>query len=370
MAWGSVRARRVGPVWGHPSEASVEEALARVFEADPDEDEDEEEDDPAVPFGVLRVRHGWVGPSGPGAALRVPVRTDLPRAAAAVEIRLRADGRYVRSALARLGDRDRDLTLRPTLEPSPLRDELYVVTAFLPYAAIPPGVGETVLEAFLTEDEDPVEDALWPFPLPSLAERRVENALGAVVVAAHSAFGTVMLPRRATKKREIAALARAARTEEAIAQLFRFDGTGRAVLAARMRDDLAAPVASVAERLAAFVSPRALERVLAVLLSLSSREEAEIAFLDALAAFFGPGRRAHARMPAPAAGDLAAHYATLGFPPGASLDAVRAAYRRFARLYHPDRAQVAPPEAQALAHERMTRINRAHAALRAALSED
>lgn len=332
MVHGTIVARPAGAVWR--PEPPEEESLAAVFDEDPDPDEADEEDDPGVPFGVLRARYGWVGAAGPGVALRFPVRTDLPLDFAGIELRLRSEGRYVRSALSRLGDRDRDLTLRPALVPSDLREELYVVTAFLPWAAVSRHPGELTLEAWLTEDEDPVEEELWPFVLPPAHARQYDGPLGAVAIAAASAG--------------------APQAGRALAGLFRLDAVGLAVAERLIRPEVAEPVEAVADRLAEAVSPRAWARVHAFLASIASDAE----FLEMLAALLGLGGRGDVRG---ADAKLAAHFATLGLAPGAGWEAIRAAYRRFARLHHPDRAHGRPEERDA--HDKMKRLNAAYAAL-------
>lgn len=64
----------------------------------------------------------------------------------------------------------------------------------------------------------------------------------------------------------------------------------------------------------------------------------------------------------PADGE-ADYYAVLGVAPGASHEAIHQAYRRLAKLWHPDRYTFAPPELQARAERRMRAISRAWAEL-------
>lgn len=56
-------------------------------------------------------------------------------------------------------------------------------------------------------------------------------------------------------------------------------------------------------------------------------------------------------------------YHSLGVEPDAGLDEIRLAYRKLARLFHPDGFADAPPEDQRAAHERMQEINQAFAVL-------
>ncbi|MFB3739790.1 MAG: J domain-containing protein, partial [Candidatus Velamenicoccus archaeovorus] len=57
-------------------------------------------------------------------------------------------------------------------------------------------------------------------------------------------------------------------------------------------------------------------------------------------------------------------YVVLGLPRGASQDQIRAAYRRLAQIYHPDRYQGAPADVRAEAERRMKQVNAAYDALR------
>lgn len=60
---------------------------------------------------------------------------------------------------------------------------------------------------------------------------------------------------------------------------------------------------------------------------------------------------------------LAEHWATLGLEPGADAAAVKAAYRRLSKEYHPDFTRTQGAKLQALAEEEMKRINAAYKAL-------
>jgi predicted Zn-dependent protease with MMP-like domain len=57
------------------------------------------------------------------------------------------------------------------------------------------------------------------------------------------------------------------------------------------------------------------------------------------------------------------YYAALGLPPDADDEAIHRAYRRLAKLWHPDRYALAPAELRARAERRMSAINRAYAVL-------
>ena len=92
----------------------------------------------------------------------------------------------------------------------------------------------------------------------------------------------------------------------------------------------------------------------------------EMTYLDAVAARFGFDAAAYARIKAryiaPSADDP---YVVLGIEPGASPEAVKAAYRALVKDYHPDRhmADGTPPEFLRVAEHRMAAINGAYAAI-------
>jgi DnaJ like chaperone protein len=89
---------------------------------------------------------------------------------------------------------------------------------------------------------------------------------------------------------------------------------------------------------------------------------AEYDYLERVAEILGLGaaefERVAARHVVPEEGDP---YRVLGVDRSLSLGAIRARYRRLAAENHPDRlfARGLPPEAAAIAHDRMARINRA-----------
>lgn len=334
MAWGRSQGRPVGASFGAVRDL---EALFRDFDEEPDEEDEA--------FGPLRALHGWVGAAGPGVALAFPLRTGLHSAVDAIELRLREDGRYVRSTVRALRDRHGDVTL--TIPIAPSREELRTHVV-LPYAALPRRIGpDVVIEAWLVEDGEPVEEALWSLELPSWAERLLDNALGAVVLAAVSAASAVRGKPALVESRE-------ARIEAALGPLFALDAVGRAVAIELIRGVEPEGVVSLAARLRASVAPEAMARVLGLLQALSGGAPAERVFLERLAARLGVSRAEAPRARGPGrAGPLA----VLGLAEGATWEEVRAAYRQAASVHHPDRAG---PES----HEQMKRINAAYAALR------
>jgi hypothetical protein len=384
----------VGPRFGAAELRGVAD-LAGLFAGDEPEprdedDEEEDDDDEFVAFGALTALHGWMGAAGPGVALAIPVRTEIDPGIAGIELRVREDGSYLRSALPSLRDRHGDLTIALPLPPlgdpllDPRADDVRLLRAFLPYAALPRRVrAGLVLEAWLVEDGDPVEDRLWRLAVPPLADRLAENALGAVAVAAISAAA---VGGKGGAAHALADAARSGRIEAALGDLFTLDPTGRAVAAELLRAAEPEAVGAVAARLRAWVAPEALGRVLGVLHDLGPGggvlPPLEAAFLAALAGRLGVagGPKAHAssgggrsRRPASGRGAspaMQAHLRVLDLAAGASWEEVRTAYRRAATVHHPDRAQALSPAEQAVAHERMKRINAAYAALRRVLARE
>ncbi|MES2641543.1 MAG: DnaJ domain-containing protein [Myxococcota bacterium] len=366
MEWGQAVADDVGPRFGGADLAGPDD-LAALFEGAELAVEDDDEIDA---FGPLRVLHGWVGPSGPGAALAFPLRTDLDPEIGGIELRPRDDGRYVRSALPGLRDRHGDLTVSIGL-PEHVRGEERLVYALLPYAALPRRLGDELsLQAWLVEDGEPIEEAIWPLVLPDPGVRRLDNALAAVIAAAVSAEAAS--GARAGPSALMSA-GRVDRLDDEVARLFRLDKDGRAVAAELARAVGAEADRMVAARLRARVAPEGLPRVFALLYGLASgagtAAPAEEAWIAALAARLGMkggdgprqkrgGSRPSRAGPSPA---TAAHLQTLDLTATATWDEVRAAYRRAAQVHHPDRAT---PHEQAAANERMKTINAAYAALK------
>lgn len=307
-----------------------EDALARVFEAVelPDEAEDAEED----ALGDACVVEGWIGEAGPGWALRVVVRA---RAAGVrldegvgVSIRLRAEGRYVRSELRAYADKDRDVWLGPEVVHG---EEDDLVLTFLPFAALPARLpDEIALEVQLTQDDDPIDERLYRLPVP---DARARWTLGP--------FGAVGLAARAVGAEPVAEVAR----------WLGLDAAGRAALERQWAKVPAVAIEDIAADLRRFVHADALVAVLDALGRWGDADRVRI-----LAARLGPLGLRGPMDPA-----LAKAYRALGVAPSADLRAVRDAYRRLARAHHPDRA--ADPAA---ATARMTQINEAYAAIVAA----
>ena len=365
MDWGEVEADDVGARFGG-ADLGGPEILAALFAG---ADLDEPEDDDLLALGALRVLHGWVGPAGPGAALAFPLRTDLDPEIGGIELRLRDDSRYVRAAVPAFRDRHGDLTVSVALPP-PVRGEERIVYAHLPYAALPRRVGdELALQAWLVEDGEPIDEAIWSFVLPDAGVRRLDNALAAVVLAAVSAEAASFVRATGTA---LASGNRGAQREVDVARLFGLDGSGRGVAADLFRTATPEADRMIAARLRARVAGEGLPRVFGLLEALAHAHggsQAELAWIAALRARLGvkegpnregPNRertRAHRAGPSPT---TARHLHTLELTPGATWEEVRAAYRRAAQLHHPDRA---PAEGQAAATERMKAINAAYSAL-------
>ena len=300
----------------------------------------------------LRALQGWVGPGGPGVALRFAVRAPVDPRWSSLALRLRRRGRYVRSVAKELRDRHGDLTLRPPLPE--LHQGERVVHVVLPYVALPPKLGDVTLEGWLLEDEEPVEEALWPLPLPDATAMQYDNPLTALAIACLSAEAAGRPPSAgpglvAGRRDTIAGR---------LAAEFALDTLGRAVLDALLEDLAPESARSVAGRLRARVSSRGHAAVLALLRELAGTlpRRAELDWLESLRIHLGDPRPTAAPPPPPAD----PHLAALGLGPSATWAQVRAAYRAAAAQAHPDRAA---PEEQARAHERMKALNATYAAL-------
>ncbi|MDP2306110.1 MAG: J domain-containing protein [Pseudomonadota bacterium] len=365
MEWSQAAFDDAGSRWGGADLAGPMD-LAGLFEG---AELEVEADDEIDAFGPLRVLHGWVGPAGPGAALAFPLRTDLDPEIGGIELRLRDDGRYVRGALPAFRDRHGDLTVSIEL-PAHVPGEERLVYTLLPYAALPRRVGdELALQAWLVEDGEPIEEAIWPLVLPDPGVRRLDNALAAVIQAATSAeaAGGVRAGPGA-----LMGAGRANRLDAEVARLFGLDKDGRTVAAELARGAVPEGDRMIAARLRARIAPEGLPRVFGLLSGLASgagvAAPAEEAWIAALAARLGvkeSGAKGGPRQKRPSrAGPsptTAAHLQALDLSASATWEDVRTAYRRAAHLHHPDRAT---PEEQAAAHERMKGINAAYTALK------
>ena len=331
MPWGRTRIAPPPPVWDPSIDEDV--ALVRLFEGF-DELPPEHDDADEEALGDLLVLPGWFGTSGPGWAIRVPVRPEVLGATIdeglTVELRLRAAGRFIRSELRAYADKDRDITLRPELLDA---EDGYEAVVFLPYAALPGRVPEEItVEVQLCQDDDPIDERLYRLPVPEPLERLVAGAFGALGYAA-----------------------RAVCPLEASGEVGRWLGLDPAGGAALNRLWAKAPAIDL-DDVAANLRNTVGEDALAVVVESLARW-ADAARLRDLASRIGSfGRRA------PADPELIGHYRALGLAPGADLRAVRAAYRALARDHHPDRAGLD----EAAANARMSRINNAYAAITAA----
>lgn len=300
--------------------------------------EGDEDDEESGAFGPLAVIGGWMGPAGPGMALRTTLRCRFDPRVHAVEVRLRAGGRYVRSRVAGMRDRHGDLVVHHVAAP--------VVTAFVPWAALSPRAQELVVEAWLVEDGEPVEEGVWALPLPDWEERRLENALTAVALALVS-----LAPARG------AGLASSGAFVDTLTGLFLLDAVGVAWAREIVADAEPESERMIATRLGALVHPTMLPRVLAALAPFAVGPRAA-KFLVGVTEQLGARRAPPPRLPRPAKADP---LAVLGLSPGATQAEIKAAFHRAAATHHPDRV----PEAdRAAATEAMKRINAAYDALR------
>jgi DnaJ like chaperone protein len=118
--------------------------------------------------------------------------------------------------------------------------------------------------------------------------------------------------------------------------------------------------------------PEVLEEVLAGLFLIANADEdrvdeAELAYLRAVATIFGLTETRFRRVAAAAGVELHDDpYAILDVLPDATDEEIRRAHRRLARAHHPDRliARGLPPEAIALANRKLAAINAAHDRIR------
>ncbi len=134
----------------------------------------------------------------------------------------------------------------------------------------------------------------------------------------------------------------------------RLRSDGRTTLSARF----------LGERLATMNDPRRFLRFLyEIAVADGAVDEREEHFIELLCTAAHVHPDLHAEVRRDYIDDLTRYWQALELPLGASLDDVRAAYRRLARDYHPDRVHHLPRGYREYAEERMRELNAAYAAL-------
>jgi DnaJ like chaperone protein len=253
---------------------------------------------------------------------------------------------------------------------------------FLPYAALPEDAdGPVRLELWsLTPRGERLAHAQYDVTLPEHATWFTENLLGGLVSAA-----VQMVLRHAPLERS-----EVSRIREVMKQAFELDDLGDYALRSTLKAAHGAPrdMRLLAAMLAQHLDADAHPMIIGFLYDIASvdgkidpREEQ---FIEELCRALGiaPAVRDNARRRAtgqsadegpraapPPSASLDVHYQTLELGPGASWDEVRAAYRRLAREYHPDKVQNLAKGFRDYATQRMTQINAAYQALRAGLGQ-
>jgi DnaJ like chaperone protein len=118
-------------------------------------------------------------------------------------------------------------------------------------------------------------------------------------------------------------------------------------------------------------SPEVLEELLDCLFEIAKAdgrvEPVELAFLESVAKIFGFDQAAFARIRATHIGpDRDDPYSVLGVGHDASVEEIKAAYRRLIRDHHPDRLTAGgmPEEFLDVANQKMAAINDAYGAIR------
>lgn len=316
-------------------------------------------------FGMLRVVPD-IGSSGPGLILAADVVPHEEVHASRIAFRFLAEDGYLAPRHAAFEDEDGDLEV-PAVFGQPADGAMQVI-AFLPYAALPARLPREVdcEVVVLDRDGDVVAEATWTMSLPRRAERLASPF--STVPAAAVALATAAGELRRGHVRVI---------RETLAAKYELDELGHEALRKRLKQLAKAPP-PVAEAAASFehLDDESLTGLLGFLVAVAEAEgargDAEQAFLLEFSALLGASedvmRAAGITQRHAVPESLDAYYAVLELPAGASWAEVRAAYRRLAADYHPDKVAQLPVGFQHFATEKMKSLNAAYEALRAALA--
>ncbi len=370
MSWsGKVIGGALGAVFGGPLGAAAGAALGHLA----DGDEAAEEEDAPAQFDETLESWSEVLPSGPGFRFRLTFSADsevpegtlvLFRLVDPADTLVRGTGDWV--------DDDGDFGAFGELEVSD--DGVIGAEVSIPLLAPKDAQRVHAIRAVAVFEEQLVAATSdWDFDGFRQKERFENNRLGAAIAAAVALWREAGGPSAAERTALV----------ERLTALFVLDDEGEQALEATLKlllgkksidpsaeewldddADFAAAVAGVLEQVARADG------------ELTAREQK---FLAAFAEEFGlpsrtppppeperdPGPEAEPERPR--VSSLTAHYEALDLKEGVTLAEVKAAYRRLAAEYHPDRTALMGTRFQDFATREMQRLNAAWAALSAAL---
>ncbi len=352
MGWSTKHHGRLPPgVFPGPRDSEAGPGIGHLLETE----------EPPEPWPVTIDRLGWnrcIGASGPGVLVTVEL---LPALAvppgAEVQLWLQYDEeRYAEGVFEEYSDADGDLcAVGQVLD----RDRLVARgMVYLPWAAAPGIKGDCLCQISVVSGEEILSNEWFEVTLPGPATREVHSAVGALAYVAAAMFGA----------REPAP----AELETAIGELgeiFGLDELGlelaRGLLERAVR--LKPPFEKALKLVLDEIEPENHREVLRFA-GLVSRVRGRAAredepFIQRLAVAMGVADSA----PAPASADedpVDKAFRVLELEPDAGLDAVRAAYRRLASDYHPDKVETLAVGFREYATARMQQLNEAYALLK------
>ncbi|MGC4120905.1 MAG: DnaJ domain-containing protein [Myxococcales bacterium] len=349
MGWsGRTLGGSLSNVYAGPRSAQAGPGIGHLFE-----------DAQAEPWPVDLERLSWnrcMGPSGPGmlvTAELAPARA-VPRNAE-LHFWLQYDEESYAEALHDdFADSDGDLCAVGEIVE---RDaQLARAMLYLPWAATPPLKGDCLCQLSLVAGDAVLGNQWFELDLPGRATREIHSAMGALAYCAAALLGTAREPSQA----ELAA------TATALTGLFALDELGRAVAlelldrAVRQAPDFEKALRLVLDEIEPPNRPEVLRLLGGIARDRGQASGPEAAFIRRLADAIGL-----AAPNAQSAGDtLAAAWRTLELEPGAGLDQVRAAWRRLALDYHPDKVQTLAVGFREYATARMQQLNEAYEILK------
>ncbi len=305
-----------------------------------------------------------MGPSGPGMCLTIevsPARRVRDGAQALVWLQYDEDC-YVEAALDDYADSDGDLCVAGELgerDGDASRAQLY-----LPWAALPSIKGDCLCQVSVVDGEEVLGNQWFELTLPNRATREVHSAMGALAYAA----AAMIQPARELSESEAYAATRL------MTGYFELDEVGQEV-ASRLfaRAERKRPGFEKAARLVRDeIEPDNYSLVIDFLGEVARAAGAftsrDQAFIQRLADAIGAGPTRGGAPSSTSEDVVVRSFRTLELEPGARLDEVRAAYRRLALDYHPDKVETLAAGFREYATARMQAINEAYQVLKAHLA--
>jgi hypothetical protein len=361
-AWGKIVGGGIGAVLGGPIGAGIGAMIGHAFDGDDDEPAASSSAPTAAttiepPFAATLQ---WVCrscPHGPALQLQLEVTEGGIGAGttAVVLFRNAAGDAWVPSSLDDYADKDGDLGAA-----SQILDEggRRILRFIVPFAAFPTPLPQQVdIHVVLADGAGTQRRNVWTFEMPEESVRTEDNLLYALALACVSMFRAA----GPLQKDQVKAL----RTR--LTQELDLTKAGVSALKTLVKRADAAPHPIAA--CVAAVRREGVEGAVVVGFLQSVGEAAgglapaSTSFLSAFAEALGVSMPENERPGA----SLDAHYRALELSSGASLQEVRAAYRRLIAEYHPDKVNNLPKGFQEFANQRTVELNVAYQALVAAL---